>query len=163
MEKLDLPHIGSRNIKTGLSVLICLIFWPNSLFASIAAVICVQSTIENSLKIGLNRLIGTLLGGVLSLMLLYIINEFHLQKFLPIIVALGVSLIIYICNIIKKPSACSISSITLMAILITQSFNDPLMYAIHRTVETAFGVTVAILINKYIHPPKGKNNTTNNN
>lgn len=96
MEKLDLPHIGSRNIKTGLSVLICLIFWPNSLFAAIAAVICVQSTIENSLKIGLNRLIGTLLGGVLSLMLLYIINEFHLQKFLPIIVALGVSLIIYI-------------------------------------------------------------------
>ena len=163
MEKLDLPHIGSRNIKTGLSVLICLIFWPNSLFAAIAAVICVQSTIENSLKIGLNRLIGTLLGGVLSLMLLYIINEFHLQKFLPIIVALGVSLIIYICNIIKKPSACSISSITLMAILITQSFNDPLMYAIHRTVETAFGVTVAILINKYIHRPKGKNNTTNNN
>ena len=65
MEKLDLPHIGSRNIKTALSVLICLIFWPNSLFAAIAAVICVQSTIENSLKIGLNRLIGTLLGGVL--------------------------------------------------------------------------------------------------
>ncbi len=163
MEKLDLPHIGSRNIKTALSVLICLIFWPNSLFAAIAAVICVQGTVENSLKIGVNRLIGTLLGGILSLILLYIIDELHFQKYLPIIVAVGVSLIIYICNLIKKPSACSISSITLMAILITQSSNNPLMYSIHRTVETAFGVIVAILINKYIHPPKEKNNVNKNN
>ena len=163
MERLDLPHIGSRNIKTALSVLICLIFWPNSLFAAIAAVICVQSTVENSLKIGFNRLIGTLIGGSLSLILLYIINENHLQRFLPIIVAGGVSLDIYICNLIRKPSASSISSITLMAILIIQSSNDPLMYAVHRTVETAFGVIVAILINKYIHPPKEKNNVNENN
>lgn len=156
MEKLELPHIGSRNIKTGLSVLICLILWPNSLFAAIAAVICVQSTVENSLKIGINRLVGTLLGGVLSLILLYLINALDLQKFLPLIVAIGVSLIIYICNLIKKPSACSISSITLMAILISQGSKDPLMYSVQRTVETAFGVIVAILINKYIHPPKDK-------
>lgn len=157
VDNLDLPHIGSRNIKTALCVLICLIFWPSSIFAAIAAVICVQSTVENSLEIGINRLIGTFLGGIFSLILLYFINGFHLQKFLPLIVASGVSLIIYICNLIKKPSSSSISSITLIAILITQSSNDPLMYSIHRTIETAFGVIVAILINKYIHPPKEKN------
>lgn len=163
MENLELPHIGSRNIKTALSVLICLIVWPNSLFAAIAAVICVQSTVENSLKIGLNRLIGTLLGGTISLILLYIIKDIHLQSYLPLIVAIGVSLVIYICNLIKKPSACSISSITLMSILITQSSNNPLTYSVHRTVETAFGVIIAILINKYIHPPKEKNNIDKTN
>ena len=162
MERLELPHMGSRNIKTALSVFVCLIFWPSSLFAAIAAVICVQSTVENSLNIGINRLIGTFLGGVMSLILIYIINYFNLKDYLAIIVSLGVSLIIYICNLIKKPSASSISSITLIAILITQSSNNPVMYSIYRTIETAFGVIVAILINKYIHPPKEKDNTDNN-
>lgn len=157
MKKLELPHIGSRNIKTALSVLVCLVFWPNSLFAAIAAVICVQDTVENSLNIGINRLIGTLLGGILGVIFLYITNGLHLQKVLPLVVSIGVSLIIYICNLIKKPSACSISSITLMGILVSQGYNDPLIYSIQRTVETAFGVIVAILINKYIHPPKEKN------
>ena len=156
MENIDLPHIGSRNIKTALCVLICLIFWPSSIFAAIAAVICVQSTVENSLEIGINRLIGTFIGGIASLILIYIINSLNLQKFLPFIVAAGVSLVIYICNLIKKPSASSISSITLIAILITQSSNNPLIYSIHRTIETAFGVLVAIVINKYIRPPKEK-------
>ena len=158
MKTFNLPHIGSRNIKTALSVLVCLIFWPNSLFAAIAAVICVQDTVENSLNIGINRLIGTLLGGILGMVFLYISNGLHLQKVFPLVVAIGVSLIIYICNIIKKPYACSISSITLMSILVSQSYNNPLLYSLQRIVETAFGVLVAILINKYIHPPK-ENNT----
>lgn len=149
--------MGSRNIKTALSVLVCLIFWPNSLFAAIAAVICVQGTVENSLVIGINRLIGTLLGGILGIVFLYIANGLNLQNFLPLIVSIGVLLIIYICNIIKKPSACSIASITLISILVSQSYNNPLMYSIRRIIETAFGVIVAILINKYIHPPKEKN------
>lgn len=149
--------MGSRNIKTALSVLVCLVFWPNSLFAAIAAVICVQGTVENSLVIGINRLIGTLLGGILGIVFLYISKGLNLQNFLPLIVSIGVLLIIYICNIIKKPSACSISSITLISILVSQSYNNPLMYSIRRIIETAFGVIVAILINKYIHPPKEKN------
>ncbi|MGG7059546.1 FUSC family protein [Clostridium nigeriense] len=157
MKTFELPHMGSRNIKTALSVLVCLIFWPNSLFAAIAAVICVQGTVENSLVIGINRLIGTLLGGILGIVFLYIANGLNLQNFLPLIVSIGVLLIIYICNIIKKPSACSISSITLISILVSQSYNNPLMYSIRRIIETAFGVIVAILINKYIHPPKEKN------
>ena len=158
MKTFNLPHIGSRNIKTALSVLVCLIFWPNSLFAAIAAVICVQDTVENSLNTGINRLIGTLLGGILGIVFLYIAKGLHLQKVIPLVTAIGVSLIIYICNIIKKPSACSISSITLMSILVSQSYNNPLVYSLQRVTETAFGVLVAILINKYIHPPK-ENNT----
>ena len=113
---------------------------------------------ENSLHTGINRLIGTLLGGILGVVFLYITNGFHLQKVLPLVVAIGVSLIIYICNLIKKPSACSMSSITLMGILVAPVYANPLMYSLQRTVETAFGVIVAILINKYIHPPK-ENNT----
>lgn len=156
MKNIEFPSMGSRNIKTGLAVLICLLFWQNSLFAAIAAVICMQDTVENSFKIGRNRLIGTLLGGILGLIFLTTIDFFSLKPILPLVTALGVILIIYLCNVIKKPAACSIASIVLIGILISNGYDDPLMYSIRRTIETAFGVVVAILINMYIHPPKEK-------
>lgn len=156
MEKLKFPHIGYRNIKTAISVLICLIFWPNSLFAAIAAIICMQDTVENSIKTGINRLIGTLLGGIIGAILLFTINRFNLSSFSPIISAIGVSLIIYLCNLIKKPAACSIASIVLISIIISPSYDDPLTYSIRRTIETAFGIIIAIIINKYINPPEDK-------
>ncbi|VYU57263.1 FUSC family protein [Clostridium tertium] len=159
MKNMELPRIGSRNIKTGIAVLICLLFWRNSLFAAIAAVICMQDTVENSLRIGKNRLIGTLLGGVLGLILLSTVNFFSLMAFLPIVTSLGVIIIIYCCNVIKKPAACSIASIILIGILVSNGYDDPLMYSIRRTVETAFGVVVAILINMYVNPPEDKDNT----
>lgn len=156
MKIIEFPSMGSRNIKTGLAVLICLLFWQNSLFAAIAAVICMKDTVENSLKIGVNRLIGTLLGGILGLILLTTINFFSLKPILPLVTAIGVVLIIYSCNLIKKPAASSIASIVLISILISNSYDNPLMYSIRRTVETAFGVVIAILINMYINPPKEK-------
>ena len=161
MKLFNLPTIGYRNIKTALSVFICLIIWPSSIFAAIAAVICVQSTLENSVTIGINRLLGTLLGGLLGLGFLYFINFFNLSLFKPVFVAIGVSFIIYICNIIKKPASSSISSITLTSILVSTSYSSPLTYSILRVTETAFGIIVAILVNKYINPPKDKNLTTN--
>lgn len=161
MKFFDIPTIGYRNIKTALSVFICLIIWPSSIFSAIAAVICVQSTLENSVEIGLNRLIGTFLGGILGLSFLYFINHFNLSSFQPLFVALGVSFIIYICNIIKKPAASSISSITLISILVSTTSYSPLVYSIQRVTETAFGIIVAILVNKYINPPKDKSLITN--
>lgn len=161
MKFFDIPTIGYRNIKTALSVFICLIIWPSSIFSAIAAVICVQSTLENSVEIGLNRLIGTFLGGILGLSFLYFIHHFNLSSFQPLFVALGVSFIIYICNIIKKPAASSISSITLISILVSTTSYSPLVYSIQRVTETAFGIIVAILVNKYINPPKDKSLITN--
>ena len=117
-----------------------------------------QDTVENSLRIGKNRLIGTLLGGFLGLILLSTVNFFSLMAFLPIVTSLGVIIIIYCCNVIKKPAACSIASIVLIGILVSNGYDDPLMYSIRRTVETAFGVVVAILINMYVNPPEDKDN-----
>lgn len=162
MKFLDLPTIGYRNIKTALSVFICLAVWPSAIFSAIAAVICVQDTIENSVKIGVNRLIGTLLGGILGLILLYSIDYLKINSIKPLFIALSVSLIIYLCNLIKKPGASSISSITLISILVSTTYSSPLVYSIQRMTETAFGIIVAILVNKYINPPKDKNIITTN-
>lgn len=72
--------IGMRNIKTALSVFICLCFeainQDKALFACMAAVMCVQNTIEDSMKIGISRIIGTIIGGLSGALILYIVNTF---------------------------------------------------------------------------------------
>jgi uncharacterized membrane protein YgaE (UPF0421/DUF939 family) len=154
MNHLDIPNVGYRNIKTSLAVLICLLLMPKSLNAAIAAIICMQSTVEDSVKTGLNRLIGTFLGGLLGVIILPLIIKLNLHSFSIIIASLGVSLIIYICNLIKKPAACVIAAIIVLIILIDPNVTNPIMYALKRTFETVAGVIIAIIINRFVNPPK---------
>lgn len=155
MVDFKLPGIGLRNIKTAISVCICLIlFSKDPFFATIASVMCMQDTVENSLKIGTNRVLGTLLGGVLGLIFLYFTRWIHAESFTPIITAIGVSFAIYLCNIIKKPAACAMSCLVLIAIMIAPTSSNPFIYAFKRTIETTLGIIVAILVNKYIKPQK---------
>lgn len=155
MKKLDIPSLGYRNIKTALSVLICLIIFSyDPFFAAISAVICMQSTVENTLKTGINRIIGTLVGGVLGIVFLYLSRIINISLVTSIITAIGVSFVIYICNLIKKPSSCGISSIVLIAIMIAPPTSNPIIYATTRVVQTTLGIVVALLVNKYINPPK---------
>ncbi|NLL29807.1 MAG: FUSC family protein [Clostridiales bacterium] len=156
MKHLDIPNLGYRNIKTSLAVLICLLLMPKSLNAPIASIISMQSTVEDSVEIGLNRLIGTFLGGLLGAILLIFIITFNLHSFSIIIASLGVSLIIYICILIKKPAACTIASIVVLIILIDPDITNPISYAFRRTFETVAGVIIAIVINALINPPKDK-------
>lgn len=157
MKFLKFPHIGYRNIKTALAVLICLLFLNKSLMASIAAIICMQSTIEDSVVIGINRLIGTFLGGFLGIIIIYFISLFNLQNYSVFISALSVSLVICICNLIKKPAACVISSIVVLGIVIDPSIDNQFSYALNRTLETSLGVVIAILVNRFINPPTESN------
>ena len=72
MRNYNIPKIGMRNIKTAFSVFICIALFnlfkrDNAFYACIAAVICMKDTYENSLSIGINRLLGTFLGGLLGI------------------------------------------------------------------------------------------------
>lgn len=78
--------IGMRNIKTTISVFICLLVFElinrnNPIFACIAAVICVQNTIVDSKEIGFSRIIGTIIGGLAGAFTLFIVNTFLIIKF----------------------------------------------------------------------------------
>ena len=157
MKHFHLPHIGSRNLKTALAVFICLLFLNQSLMASIAAIICMQSTIEDSVSIGFNRLFGTLIGGLLGIIIIYLVSVFKLQDYIIFIAAGSVSLIIYICTIINKPAACVISSIVILGIVIEPSVDNQIPYAIARTIETSLGIIIAVLINRFINPPNKGN------
>ncbi|WP_304969360.1 FUSC family protein [Romboutsia ilealis] len=67
--KLHKP--GMRNIKTGIGVMICVLVGylniiDNTLFAAVACIVCMQTTVKGSLTVGLNRLKGTFIGGLIG-------------------------------------------------------------------------------------------------
>ena len=62
---------GMRNIKTGLGVMICVLIGylhiiDNTFFAAAACIVCMQTTVKGSLRVGFNRLKGTLVGGIIG-------------------------------------------------------------------------------------------------
>lgn len=153
MKNFKLPKVGLRNIKTAISVSICLIiFYKDPFFAAIASVMCMQDTVDNSVKTGINRVVGTLIGGFIGLIFLYSTRGLHLEILTPFITGIGVIISIYLCNLLKKPAASAVSSLVLIAIMIAPVASNPFVYALKRTLETSFGIIVAILVNKYIKP-----------
>lgn len=155
MKNLNLPKLGLRNLKTALSVFICMvlfsIFNRDPFFACISAVICLKDTVENSLIMGKDRLLGTLIGGAFGIFFIYTLSLLpklhHPNGF---ITALGIIAIIYICTLINKPGSVSISCIVFIGIMINYTGAESYYYAINRSLDTAIGVIIAVGINKYI-------------
>ena len=63
-----LPKIGMRIVKSALAVFVCLLIdrlrGGMPFYAAIAAILCMQPDVANSLKTAANRVIGTLVGGL---------------------------------------------------------------------------------------------------
>ncbi|MBQ6820222.1 MAG: FUSC family protein [Clostridium sp.] len=165
--KFTFPKIGLRTIKTALAVFCCLLFFPSEpFFACLTAVFCVQDTVSNSINIAINRGLGTILGAILGLLFLIIcrffvfnIDIYILAKLLMYLtISIGIITVIYICNLINKQGAINISCIAFLAVTTTHAFTDPIYYAVNRIIETLFGILVALLVNKFILPPKSIEN-----
>jgi uncharacterized membrane protein YgaE (UPF0421/DUF939 family) len=153
IKKGDLMKIGMRSIKTAISVFICLILsklfnveYP--FYAAIAAVISMQSSITNSLKVGKNRMLGTFIGAVVGLLLALIKPESI------ILTSIGIIIVIYICNLLKWKGSVSIAGIVFISIMVNLGERDPLFYSINRLADTLLGIIVAMAVNYFIVPPK---------
>ena len=72
-KKFVFPGIGMRNIKTALAASICAIIYlalgKSPAFACIGAIFGMGSDMADSRKNGGNRLFGTLIGGLLGMLL----------------------------------------------------------------------------------------------
>ena len=161
----EFPKIGLRTTKTALAVFLCLLLFPNEpFFACLTVVFCVQDTVSNSIKMAMNRGIGTVLGATIGLLFLiicrfltYNIEPYFIRKFLVYLtIAIGIIAVIYSCNLIKKPGAINVSCIAFLGITTIHAFGEPIYYAVNRTIETLFGIFIALLVNKFIAPPKQK-------
>lgn len=144
--------IGKRMLKTSLAVFLCIIISNflnvNPFYACIAAVISMESTFTNSYRSGLNRMLGTILGALVGLIMSLISPEN------PFLAAVGVVIIIYVCNYFKWNKSIVIGCTVFFVIMTNLQGRQPVTYSIFRALDTLFGIIVAIGVNRFVFPPR---------
>ena len=150
-------HVGMRNIKTALAAMICALIYflinRNPTFACIGAIFGMGGNTEQSKLGGGNRFFGTIIGGLIGMILfrIYIIfypeGGFHFLM-LPM-VFIGVVLLILISQIVNWPGAIQPGGVMLCIILFNTPVATYIDYSVNRIVDTGFGVIVALAINYF--------------
>lgn len=164
-----MPKIGMRIIKTAIAVFLCFLIdllrnhQGAPFYSAIAAILCMQPFVSNSMKVALNRSVGTFIGG-LSGMLLLMAERAWLPKGMPVlqyfIVSLCVVVLIYITVVLKKTSASYITCVVFLSVTISHGADvNPYLFAINRMIDTLIGITVSIAVN-VARLPRKKDQTT---
>ncbi len=151
-----IPGLGQRSIKTALvTTLLVLIyaFIPdhNPTFACIGAIFGRGADLEESKRSGGNRFVGTVIGGVMGILLFWIEHlifpEGNYWIRMPL-VFVGIIFMISICVLFKWPGGVQPGGVVLFIIL----FNTPahqIDYAVWRMIDTGVGVVMALAVNAY--------------
>lgn len=146
-----MKKLGMRTIKTGISVFLCA--WigaflvDNILNVAIACMLSIQDTVKDSLKAGLTRIKGTILGGIIGFILVSIAPGY------PLVCGLGVILTIYICNLLDLNEGISIACITFLSIHLGTISTNPINYSIDRVIDTSVGVVIGLTVNLILARP----------
>ena len=156
--------IGMRNIKTAVAVGLCLLTFQliglgsgyigldkeiNGIQAALAATICMKSSLQNTLRTGIDRTIGTVFGSVMGVLFLLIVGFIPASVYVLLITA-GVVVIIYLCNVLKLQASVPISIVVYLIILIDYKNISPIVYGLTRLAETVFGIFVAYVVNRFL-------------
>ncbi len=177
---VPLPRIGMRVIKTAVSVMLSYaLFVPfgllyreelggvlgqmGPLYACIACIICTQSTLGQTFQQGISRLIGVMVGGALgtaTLLMGPLLDDPWVK--LPV---LGVVCVagVWLCLLIKRPTACGMACILPCVILITGVTGvTRYYYAAARMIETIVGLLIALGVNAALpdHRPESERGET---
>lgn len=166
-EEVETPHhfhIGMRIIKTVIAVFVCsIIGWLRgemTFFSMIAAVLCMQKSAEKTVTTSFNRIMGTAVGGLYGVMVLFIETQVHAQKIMPLyclIVSLMLIPVILTTIAIKKPSTAAFACVVFLSTTIYHVGDaDPYTYALNRMLDTVIGIVVALAVNLAMPGPKQK-------
>lgn len=104
--------MGKLFMKAALSVFICCLIYEFfyigtgvPFYSGIASVICLQPEIKSTFRVGMNRTVGTLIGGFTGMIVLFIIREisiFHLPTLQYFLISLCIVPLMYIAEAVKK-------------------------------------------------------------
>lgn len=151
MDKIKKHKLGMRTFKTGLSVSLGmlaaqLLNLKSPIFVAIAAIMAMRSSVSESFIMGKNRMLGTLVGASVGLLLSYILPQN------AIFLGLGIIIVIYIHNMFNWKQSISLSTIVFSVIFINTT-SSRLSYAINRIIDTFIGIIVSMLVNYFIASP----------
>lgn len=167
--KIVLPGIGMRIIKSAIAVAICYVIdilrggEGMVFYSQLAALWCIQMYRSNTKKNAIQRTIGTCVGAIYGLcyLLLYsvMINYVFLLKWTEILlVSLFIILVLYTTVLLKKNQASYFSCVVFLSIVVNHASDiNPYLFVWNRFLDTMIGIAVGITINDFrlcVHPDK---------
>ena len=143
--------IGMRIIKTVIAVFLCglLAFFreASGFYSMIAAVVCIQNSAGKTIESSINRMAGTLIGGVAGVLVVYsldMLGVLDMELLRYVVLSMMLIPIIKLCLAIKKPGCAAMACIVFLCVTINHSIGDtPAVYSIDRLFETLVGVALA--------------------
>ncbi|MBD2681311.1 aromatic acid exporter family protein [Nostoc sp. FACHB-857] len=121
--------------------------WEYPFYAVIAAIIVMSSTHGSTLKLGIQRLIGTTIGAVAGAIFAIALGSNSLS------LAVCVFLTVFFASYFKFNEAAKLAGY-IAAIVILSHSQSPWIYAWHRYLETFLGIAVALVVNNLIFPAR---------
>lgn len=131
-----------------LTWVVCLLLFPEQLpiFGAIAALLCVQESVDQSLTRGVERVVGVLLGVSVALGAGALFGPQSWLFVAAIIVSMTVGWLLRMTNT-------STNQIAISALLMIALGGIEVGYGVERLVETAIGAAIGVLINAAIVAP----------
>lgn len=152
-----IPRIGMRNVKTSVAVAICALiyaFFPtrSPAFACIGAIFGMGSDLQNSKLHGGNRFFGTIIGGVIGIVLFRIYLIFYPQGghtwLLVPLSFVGTMILIVLCQMFWVGGV-QPGGVVMCIVLFNTPVENYIPYALNRMFDTGVGVIVALLVNSF--------------
>jgi environmental stress-induced protein Ves len=114
-----------------------------------------QDSVEKSISDGLNRALGTIMGGAFGVAFAYF-KIMSLNVYLGFLVCMFcVSLLIYMCVLINRKGMVAITCIVFLAVAVDPRISgEPVSYAIDRVVDTIIGIAIAVIVNRFFFSPE---------
>ncbi len=146
-------YVGMRNVKTALAVVISMVLAnvlqkSDPFLVSTAALLTMQSTVSKGVKVGKDRVLGTVVGAVIGIIMAMI------KPGSILLIFVGIVILISVLNVLKWQEAIAIACIVFCSVTFNLEIKDTVGYAISRTIDTTIGIIVSLGINHIIVPPK---------
>lgn len=155
--------VGMRTVKTAATAaLLAAVYYligRNPAFACIGVIFGMGVDMKDSIQNGGNRLFGTLIGGVLAVMLfrvyLFAFPEGGHSMYLAVLLFIGIIVLIQLCRTFW-PGGVQPGGVILCIVLFSTPVHSYLSYAVNRIFDTAVGVIVALLVNWVLQKDRQK-------
>ena len=145
--------IGMRTFKTWIAATVTatIALTPiigNPFYALVGTVFGMQNTVSDSFKMGFGRVLGTAIGALFGFVFAY----FEVSS--PPLIGLAIAFIIIVCGLLKIQHTILITVTICLLIMFNPDREEGLIdYTFFRTLDTAIGVIVGFLVNRFIAPP----------
>ena len=152
------------SVKVSLAIMFAYIIpfsqgWAQAQTAAIAIMlIAVAGPVSESVSKGLKRVIGTIIGATIGMVLIAIFPQ-NRELYL-IFLSIFVTITLYLTRAYKGDTTIfMLTAVTMMMVFKNGAIDDVFIYGIDRTFMTIFGITIYTLIGIFIWPVKAKNST----